>query len=103
MLEKIKLAFKNTFSIENLQNGIRNAFSKKNLIRHFIDAVIAVLILFTFFGEYFIGKNIPIIYLILVMTAYLTYALYKWICHLQDRYEEEKEKIETSLKEKGKR
>jgi len=84
MLNRIKLVF---------NKGIRNVFSKKNIIKHFMDAAIALLILFTFFGEPFIGFNLPIIYFIIAMTIYLTYTIYKWICHLQDLFEAKKKEL----------
>ena len=92
MIERLKQTLKKIFSFRSLLNSIRSAFSKKNLIRHFVDAVVATLILFTVFGESLVGRNLPPIYLIVVLAIYLTYALYKWFSHIQDLYEQEKKK-----------
>lgn len=90
---------------EKTKKTVKEACSPRNIIMNIVEATIAGLILFTFFGNYIIGQNLPPVYLIIVLAIYLTYVIYKRICHIQDILEEEKAKrqIETSSAKRKKR
>ena len=85
---RIERAIKKALSPKTWIQAIKKAFTPKNILITIVDAVIALLILFTFWGEYLIGQNLSINYLFTAIFIYLTYAIYKFICRIQDKIDE---------------